>query len=333
MLHMLKRVRQSKTKPATTHFREAIAQQREMLTDLLTIPMFKTARRLGPLIDLRNALEVLLIDEVEHLRYCRCIYVLDAEGRQITANIGRDGVDRSHYARNRADREYMENIIGFSDFRLSEAYISKNNKRPSMTAIQVIRDRSMQRVGYLGADFDLRELPHTGAVYKEIGQWRQLKGDPAIRGGLFQQYRVHSVIDRKLSDVLILMHELITERGVFHGKLHFSSNRATVWLTDDPFRYRLLSLDELTNPDLCLAYSPQSYPDTAIVPLHAVMPVLEQFQMLRFMDENIYLRSGSLNIFNGVVGLNFSCDGSHYMNYREFLEKDAQFWFGQRCAV
>ena len=63
------------------------------------------------------------------------------------------------------------------------------------------------------------------------------------------------------------------------------------------------------------------------------MPVLEQFQMLRFMDENIYLRSGSLNIFNGVVGLNFSCDGSHYMDYREFLEKDAQFWFGQRCAV
>jgi hypothetical protein len=53
--------------------------------------------------------------------------------------------------------------------------------------------------------------------------------------------------------------------------------------------------------------------------------ILEQFQLLRFMDENIYLRSGSLNIFNGMVGLNFSCDGSHYMSYREFLEKDIQF--------
>ena len=165
-------------------------------------------------------------------------------------------------------------------------------------AEKCLRINLMQRVGYLGADFNLRELPHTGSMYSEISQWRQLKGDPAIRGALFQQHRVDSAIDLRLADVLILMHELLTERGVFHGKLHFSSNRATVWLTDDPFRYRLLSLEELTNPDLCLAYSPQPYPDTALVPLQDVMPVLEQFQMLRFMDENIYLRSGSLNIFN-----------------------------------
>jgi hypothetical protein len=333
MSHMFKSVRKPETETPATHFREAIARQREMLTDLLTVPMYKAAHRLGPLTGLRSALELLLIDEIQQLLYCRCLYVLDTEGRQITDNIGRDGADHSHFARNRADREYMKNIIGVSDFRLSEAYVSKNNKRPSITAIQVIRNHSMQRVGYLGADFNLRELPHTGAIYSEISQWRQLKGDPAIRGALFQQHRVDSAVDQRLPDVLILMHELITERGVFHGKLHFSSNRATVWLTDDPFRYRLLSLEELINPDLCLAYSPRPYPDTALVPLQDVMPVLEQFQMLRFMDENIYLRSGSLNIFNGVVGLNFSCDGSHYMDYREFLEKDAQFWFGQRCAM
>ncbi|MGB5438759.1 MAG: cache domain-containing protein [Gammaproteobacteria bacterium] len=333
MPHIMEGVRQNLAENSANYFSDAIARQREMLTDLLTVPMYKTAHRLAPLIDLRSALEFLLIGEIEQLSYCRFLYVLDAEGRQITANIGRDGADRSHYARNRADREYMENIIGFSDFRLSNAYISKNNRRPSITAIQVIRDHNMQRIGYLGADFDLRELPHTGAVYSEIRQWRQLKGDPAIRGGLFQQQRVDSVLDEYLSDVLILMNELLTERGVFHGKLHFSSNRATVWLTDDPFHYRLLSLEELTNPDICLAYSPRPYPDTALVPLQDVMPVLELFKTLRFMDENIYLRSGSLNIFNGMVGLNFSCDGSHYMNYRKFLTSDMQFWIGQRCAV
>jgi len=69
------------------------------------------------------------------------------------------------------------------------------------------------------------------------------------------------------------------------------------------------------------------------VPAEYVLPVLEHFRMLRQADENIYLRSGSLNIFNGTVGLNFSCDGSHYMNFLEFLGKDAQFWFGMRCAV
>jgi hypothetical protein len=33
-----------------------------------------------------------------------------------------------------------------------------------------------------------------------------------------------------------------------------------------------------------------------------------------------------------MVGLNFSCDGSHYMRYDELLEKSADFWFGPRKA-
>jgi hypothetical protein len=35
----------------------------------------------------------------------------------------------------------------------------------------------------------------------------------------------------------------------------------------------------------------------------------------------------SINIFNGMVSLTFSCDGSHYMPHDEFLAKDTSFWF------
>jgi hypothetical protein len=38
------------------------------------------------------------------------------------------------------------------------------------------------------------------------------------------------------------------------------------------------------------------------------------------MDETIYLRSGMLNVFNGMVGLTFLWDGSHYMPWDEFLD-------------
>jgi hypothetical protein len=51
------------------------------------------------------------------------------------------------------------------------------------------------------------------------------------------------------------------------------------------------------------------------------------------MDETIYLRSGMLNIFNGLVGLTFSCDGSHYMPWDEFLEKDIEFWVGKTSST
>ncbi|MET0122760.1 MAG: hypothetical protein ABW124_17115, partial [Candidatus Thiodiazotropha sp. 6PLUC9] len=56
--------------------------------------------------------------------------------------------------------------------------------------------------------------------------------------------------------------------------------------------------------------------------------VLQEFKALRFADETIYLRSASINIMNRMLGLTFSCDGSHYMPVDEFIEKNLSFWIG-----
>jgi len=299
-----------------------------MLTRLLGEVMHDLAIRCAEIIDMRVALETLLTNALPKFFYCKHLYVLNAEGIQLTDNITKNGLDHTHFRRNRIDRPYMQDIIGTTDFKLSEAYISRNQKRPSLTAVQVIRNREGKHIGFLGADFDLRELPQTENSYKEPIIWRQVKGDPAIRDGLFLQRRVESLMDSRLDEVLSIMNELIIEHGLFHGKLHFSSNRATVWQVDDPFTYRLLSIDELTDPNICLAYPRRDYPKRAIVGTNQVMPILELFRQLRFADDNVYLRSGSLNIINGMVGLNFSGDGSHYMPFDEFLEKKTDFWFG-----
>lgn len=157
-----------------------ITQQRELLTDRLTVPMYKAARRLAPLIDLRSVLEMLLIDEIEQLAFCKSLYVLDANGAQITGSIGRDGVDHTHYTLSRADHDYMQNIIGISDFRLSEVYTGTICRQPAVTAIQVIRNRNMHRVGFLGAEFPLRELPITGSMRTEVSQHHQLRDSSRI---------------------------------------------------------------------------------------------------------------------------------------------------------
>ena len=51
-------------------------------------------------------------------------------------------------------------------------------------------------------------------------------------------------------------------------------------------------------------------------------------QALRMVDTTIYLRTASINIFNAMVSLTFSCDGSHYMRYDDFLAKGPAFWSG-----
>ena len=178
-------------------------------------------------------------------------------------------------------------------------------------------------------------MPLTREVFRPPTQWIQLKGDPAIRGGLFAQERVESLMDTRIDEVLDLLRELIAVHGVFHGKLHFSSSRVSLWLMDDPYRFRLLDFEDLTDPGICLAYPSRPYPTDAAIPLDQVGAVFKTFRALRFMDETIYLRSGSLNIFNGLVGLNFSCDGSHYMPWQEFLNRNLDFWIGtgEACVL
>lgn len=312
------------------NLKETIRLQREKLTAMLGEEMHELAIKYARLLDDREQLDVLLSSALPHLSYCKHLYVLNSEGIQVTDNITHTGREEEHFGRNRMDRPYMQGIIGVTDFRLSDAYISRNKKRPSFTAIQVIRNENGERVGFLGADFDLRELPDIKEIYQEPDAWRQVKGDPAIRSVVFSQQRVESQMDKHLDEVIPIMSELFSEYGIFHGNLHFSSSLATIWQVDDPFSYRILTIDEIIDPDICLAYPRHDYHERAIVPVDKIMPVFEVFRSLRFADENIYLRAGSLNVINGMVSLNFSCDGSHYMRFDEFLEKNIDFWFGTK---
>ena len=91
-------------------------------------------------------------------------------------------------------------------------------------------------------------------------------------------------------------------------------------------------MEELSDTEICLAYPKRPYFDRNIVPKDDICDVFTQFSALRFADETVYLRSGSLNLVNGFVGLNFSCDGTHYLIYDDFLSRGLDFWFGAGLA-
>ncbi len=312
----------------------AVARQRMLLHGRLEGVMSRLAARCRDAWGDRTTLEALLTEALPGLPSCRYVYVLDREARQVTANMTRQGAFPEHHGRDRSQRPYLAEALAGAAFSLSPAYLSRNQRRPSLTAVRHITTSDQELLGFLCADFDLRDLPLTRELYRQPEQWLQLKGDPAIRGGLFYQQRVESLMDSRIDEVLDLVTELILAHGAFHAKLHFSSSRATLWFLDDPYRYRVLDYEDLSDAGICLAYPRRDYSEEAVVPADRLGAIFRAFRELRFMDENIYLRSGSLNIMNGMVALNFSCDGSHYMPWEEFLDKRLDFWLGvgESCA-
>jgi hypothetical protein len=310
-------------------WKDSIYRQREELARMLHDPLARLSERCAQAWGDRCNLNSVLFEGFSSIPYCTYLYALDAAGVQLSDNVGRDGPLSGYAGRDRSERPYMREPVPVWGFLLSDAYISQSANRPSLTALQIVR-AGEHTLGFVGADFDLRNLPVTAELYEEPGEWRQVKGDPAIRGTLFQQCRVESPMDRNLQQALSILEELLTERGIFQCQIHFSSSQATIWMIDDPFRYRILDHEVLTDPDICLVYPSRPYPDMAVVPSEQVATVLKTMAALRHGDETIYLRTASINIFNGMLSLTFSCDGSHYMRYDEFLSKDVWFWFGAR---
>ena len=314
----------------TDNLQKSIARQRTALFNMLVEPMAYLAYRCSEVWEQKAELDQVLLEGIKALPNATFLYALDTAGRQISDNASHDGPIPEDFGRDRSQRPYLQEPVPESGLLLSDAYISLRAKRPSLTAVQRVVWNGKE-LGYLGADFDLRRLPLTRKLYPEKSRWQQIKGDPAIRGQVFAQSRVSSLLDQHIDEVLPVIRELIVENGVFHAKLHFSSSRATVWLLDDPYRYRILGFEALSDPDVCLALPQHRYPEEAVIPRRDIGRILDGFRRLRFADDIIYLRAGSLNIFNGMISLNFSCDGSHYLSHEEFLGEDSPFWESVSC--
>jgi len=307
-------------------WKDSIYRQREELARILREPLAQLAGHCAPAWGDGEALDAVLAAHFDGIPHCSFLYCVGGDGVQICNNVGQHGIEPGYLGRDRSQRPYMKEAVPVWGFLLSDAYIGLNRHRPSLTALQIV-SRDSQTLGYLGADFDLRNLPVTSALYEEPGYWRQVKGDPAIRGTVFQQCRVESPMDGNLEQALSILEELLTQRGVFQCQIHFSSSQATIWTVDDPLRYRILDADALSDPDICLLYPPRPYPADAAIPPGDINRILGTMQALRLTDPTFYLRMASINIFNGLVSVTFSCDGSHYMPHVEFLMRDTSFWF------
>ena len=311
---------------------QQISDKKNMLADLVDLPMQEIAGHCVAVWPDADKLDELLVGALEALPYSHLLYVLGKDGIQISSNVEKNLSDTDWRGRDQSKRPYLMNNLPYRGVMMSSVYMSLRTHKQCITALHSITIDD-ELVGFLAADFAINDLPASTSGATEEFHWQQFRGDPAVRGTVFMQERVTSLLDEHIDEVHELFNVLLTEHGVFHAKIHYSSGRCSFWLYEDPYSYRIHTVNEIVEPDLCLAYPLHEYPDGALIPAGAIKVILEQFKELRFADETIYLRSASINIMNGILGLTFSCAGSHYMPYEEFLERDLAFWLGQSSTT
>ncbi|HKL77287.1 MAG TPA: PDC sensor domain-containing protein [Gammaproteobacteria bacterium] len=301
--------------------------QRRHLNKLLAEPMSRLSTSCAAVWADSASVDQLLAEFLHHLPSCRLLYSLDAAGVQCSANIFPEGLQDRFRGQDLSRRPFWLQGADGTSIGLSPVYLDQHERIPCITAIQPVQQAG-QLLGYVAADFALHDLPLAAPEPSPVKDWTQYRGDPAIRETLFLQHRTPSRLEGAMDGVLEVVETLFGEGGIFHAKIHFSSSRVTLWPTADPFRYRIHTLEEILDPDLFLSYPPVTEAPCPGSGRDAVSSVLERFKALRQMDDTLYLRSASLNICNNLVGLNFSCDGTHYLDVSAFLEKGLALWLG-----
>ena len=306
---------------------QTILAKKAALAETVGAPLGKIAESCAAIWPDADAIDRVLAAGIGSIPHCHLMYAWDVNGVEVSSMIEPTWRDPTWRGRDLSQRPYLKNHLPFKGVMLSSVYDSVYTHRQCVTALQAVgRDNTL--LGFIAADFSVSDLLQDAHLATPTLRWQQFRGDPSVRGTVFMQSRAHSILDEHMDAVLTRIDGLMREHGVFHCKIHFSSGRCSFWLLDDPYNYRIHSVDEIVNPELCLAYPLHAYPAKATVKPERIMQVFQQLKALRFADETIYLRSGSINIMNGMLGLTFSCDGSHYMPVEEFLDKDIGFWLG-----
>lgn len=300
---------------------------KEQLANRIKKPLAELADMCSDVWPDQKLIDEILRHEIGTIPDCSLLYAWNVDGKVISCMILPDRADDSWLGRDLNERPYLSKHLPYMGIMLSSVYRSDYDGRECITALQAV-NRENELLGFVAADFSVNDLLRDTSLSASVPQWNQYRGDPAVRGTLFLQQRFNSQLDEHIDEVLSRFETLIAEHGVFHAKIHFSSGRCSIWLMDDPYSYRILTIDDILDPDLSLAYPWRPYTDKATVTIEQVNACFQQFKRLRFGDETIYLRSASINIINGMIGLTFSCDGSHYMPVNDFLEKEQTFWFG-----
>lgn len=298
--------------------KKMMGEQRKVLIVLLEPVMLRLSKQCAGLWSNPDSLDEVLHAGFPSIPYCHLVYAIDKFGKQVSANVSSEGIEAHYRHQDLSRRPYSVSLYPKRHFMLSSIYISQTTGHPCISAVQPVID-NQQFLGFVVADLDVHHLPFYANTLKE--QQKTLFA--------YSSQRIVSTTDLHLEKMAKTVGRLMSEYGIFHCLIHYTSAQILLWQIANPFQYRLYTIAQLFEPTIYHAYPRTPYPEKALISTQQIKQVLERFNTLRLAHDQIYLRTGSLNIMNGIVGLSLSCTGSQYFSTQIFLDQDLSFWLEQ----
>ena len=297
------------------------------LAKAVTVSLRLLARRCAAVWPEADALDSILRNGIADIPGCSLLFCINTDGVAVSSMVETERTSRHWRGRDLSVLPNIGDKQPIGEIKLSSVYDSAYSHKECICASHAVVHAG-RVLGSIEAEFAISDLLTGIELSPPANHWRQFHGDPAVREGLFRQTRIPSRFDENIDECLATIEHLMREHGVFRAHIHFSSGLCAFGVYDDPYCDRFHDVEETTDKDLALVYPVRPYPSAAAVTSTQIHNTFLRLKTLRFTDENIYLRVGSLNLMSGIVGVTFSCDGSHYMPIAEFLEKDLSFWVG-----
>ncbi len=312
-------------------FKETVSSKKKFLSSLIKAPMAQIEQQSTLLWPDNQALTEYLSESLCRLPHCQLLYAINPDGSQYSGNVTRYGVDESWRNQDLSNRPYMKTNLPYRGMILSAAYLSQRSMQPCMTVIQAINQQG-RLAGFIAADFHLKDLPIMNTSTLQRMHIQNSQHHPVSGVDTKFGRAASSASDINIDYLIYALSTMMQEHGIFHSKIHFNSDSCHLWSVQDAYQYHLHSIDQIMSSDLLSEYPPCEYHPRNCVAIEKIPLVFAQFKAMRQADDRIYLRSGSLNLVNGFVGLSFSCDGSHYLTVDEFLNHDLGYWLNQAQA-
>ena len=301
-------------------FKESVSQKKKFLSSLVKAPLRALENQAREVWQDSDRLTALLQQDLCKLPHCQLLYAISTDGKQVSSNVTRNGLDPKWHGQDLSQRPYLIGNLPYKGMLLSAVYLSQRSMQPCITAIQAVVEQQ-QLLGFIAADFHIKDLPEASVTALNRNRYQQQRPS-----NLKRQQRTTSALDENMDYLIYVLSTLMHEHGIFQSQILFDSGICVLSSLDDPLRYQIFNTQELMDPEIFLLYPKRDYDSRSNITPNMITNTFAQIKVLRELDEEVYLCSGTLNSINGQVGLNFSCDGTHFMSADDFLNRELTSW-------